>query len=163
MNGLLDIYTVAFFGHRFIDNPFLVENFLDEYLRKILTEHEYVDFLVGRNGDFDQLCSSAVLRTKKNYRDDNSSLILVLPYDTAHYRDNQDGYEDYYDDIEICFESARAHPKGAIQKRNRYMVDRADLIICYVDNESGGAYQTIQYAEKQNKEIINIAKKDDYE
>lgn len=163
MNGLMEIYTVAFFGHRYIDNPFLVDEFLDEYLRKLLSEHEYVDFLVGRNGDFDQLCSSAVLRTKKNYRDDNSSLILILPYGTADYRDNQDGYEDYYDEVEVCWESSNSHPKSAIQKRNRHMVDRADLIICYVENESGGAYQTICYAEKQNKEIINIAKKDEYE
>lgn len=103
-------------------------------------------------------CSIA---SKKRYRDDNSSLILVLPYDTAHYRDNQDGYENYYDDIEVCFDTSKTHPKGAIQKRNRYMVDRADLIICYIDHESGGAYQTIQYAKKQGKEIINIVKKDD--
>lgn len=161
MNGLLKIYTIAFFGYRFIDNPFLVDDFLDDYLQKLLNEREYLDFLVGRNGDFDQLCSSAVLRAKKRYRDDNSSLILVLPYDTAHYRDNQDGYEDYYDDIEVCFDASRTHPKGAIQKRNRYMVDRADLIMCYIDHESGGAYQTIQYAKKQGKEIINIIKKDD--
>lgn len=163
MNGILDIYTVAFFGHRYIDNPFLVDDFLDENLRELLSKHEYVDFLIGRNGDFDQLCSSAVLRTKKNYRDDNSSLILVLPYNTAHYRDNQAGYEDYYDEIEVCFESAKLHPKSAIQKRNRYMVDRADLIICYIENNSGGAYQTIRYAEKRNKKIINIAKRNEYE
>ena len=37
------------------------------------------------------------------------------------------------------------------------MVDRADLIVCCIDREYGGAYQTIQYAQKQNKKIINLA------
>ena len=36
------------------------------------------------------------------------------------------------------------------------MVDRADLLICYVEKESGGAYQTMQYALKTGKKVINI-------
>jgi len=75
----------------------------------------------------------------------------------AEYSNNVDSFEEYYDSIEICEESARAHPKGAIQIRNRNMVDRSDLVVCYIDHESGGAYKTIQYAEKQEKKIINVA------
>ena len=52
--NMLDIYTVAFFGHRYIDNLFKVEELLEEQIRKLINEKEYVDFLVGRNGDFDQ-------------------------------------------------------------------------------------------------------------
>ena len=59
---MLDIYTVAFFGHRYIDNPFRIEDRLEEEIRRLLSEHEYVDFLVGRDGEFDQVASSAVLR-----------------------------------------------------------------------------------------------------
>lgn len=44
-----------------------------------------------------------------------------------------------------------------IQIRNRYMVDKASLLICFVDHESGGAYQTLKYAKKQRKSIINLA------
>ena len=51
---MLEIYTVAFFGHRYIDDILKVEEQLEDYIRKLLQEHEYVDFLVGRNGDFDQ-------------------------------------------------------------------------------------------------------------
>ena len=67
------------------------------------------------------------------------------------------GVDEYYDEIEICQVSAKAHFKGATQIRNREMVDRADLIVCCIDHEYGGAYQTIQYAQKQNKKIINLA------
>lgn len=154
---MLDIYTVAFFGHRYIDDMFKVEELLEEQIRKLINEKEYVDFLVGRNGDFDQCVSSTVLRVRKNVRDDNSALVLVLPYPTAEYLNNEVYFHDYYTDVDIAHAASKAHPKAAIQTRNREMVDRADLVICFVEKNFGGAYKTIEYAKKQNKTIINIA------
>ncbi len=154
---MLDIFTVAFFGHRYIDNPFKVEELLEEQIRKLINEKEYVDFLVGRNGEFDQCVSSTVLRVRKNVRDDNSALVLVLPYATAEYLNNEEYYHDYYTDVEISYAASKAHPKAAIQIRNREMVDRADLVICYIERKEGGAWQTVKYAMEQNKKIINLA------
>ena len=154
---MLEIFTVAFFGHRYIDNPLKVEELLEEQIRKLINEKEYVDFVVGRNGEFDQCVSSTVLRVRKNVRDDNSALVLVLPYVTAEYLNNEEYFHDYYTDIEISYSASMAHPKSAIQIRNREMVDRADLIICYVEEKRGGAWQTIQYATTQEKIIINLA------
>ena len=156
----MEIFNVAFFGHRYIDNPFRIEERLEEEIRSLLREKEYVDFLVGRNGDFDQYASSTVLRIRKSWGDHNSSLVLVLPYATAEYLNNQEYYEDYYSDIEISYEASKSHPKSAIQIRNREMVDRADLIICCIEHKSGGAYRTIQYALEQDKKIINLAQND---
>ncbi len=79
-----------------------------------------------------------------------------MPYQTAKYRDNAEFFENYYDEIELCEASACAHFKSAIQKRNHYMVDRADLLICYVEKQKGGAYRTMQYAIKSGKKVINI-------
>ena len=50
------------------------------------------------------------------------------------------------------------HPKSAFQTRNRQMVDRSHLVVVYIDHESGGAWQTYQYAVKNEKNIVNIAK-----
>lgn len=156
MGKVLDIYTVAFFGHRYIDNPLKVEALLEEQIRKLINEKEYVDFLVGRNGEFDQCASSTVLRVRKNVRDDNSALVLVLPYATSEYLNNEESFNEYTD-VEISYAASVVHPKSAIQVRNREMVDRADLIICYVKENEGGAYSTIKYAKKQRKIIINLA------
>lgn len=153
---MLDIFTVAFFGHRYIDNLLKVEELLEEQIRKLINEKEYVDFLVGRNGEFDQCVSSTVLRVRKNVRDDNSALVLMLPYPTAEYLNNEEYFHDYYTDVEISYAASIAHPKSAIQIRNREMVDRADLIICYIEHEKGGAWQTVEYALKQQKQVINI-------
>ena len=158
---MLDIYTVAFFGHRYIDNLFKVEELLEEQIRKLLNEKEYVDFLVGRNGDFDQCASSTVLRVRKNVRDDNSSLILVLPYPTAEYLNNEEYFHNYYSDVDISYAASKAHPKSAIQIRNREMVDKADLIICYIEENTGGAWQTVKYAIEQGKTVINLSKSDE--
>lgn len=153
---MLEIFTVAFFGHRYIDNPLKVEESLEEQIRKLINEKEYVDFVVGRNGEFDQCASSSVLRVRKNYRDDNSSLVLMLPYPTAEYVNNQNYFEDYYSDIEISYAASKAHSKSAIQIRNREMVDRADLVICYIEHKEGGAYKTVQYALMMGKTVINL-------
>ena len=153
----MDIYTVCFFGHRNIDNPLKVEELLEERIRKLISEKEYVEFIVGRNGDFDRCVSSTVLRVRKNVRDDNSALVLVLPHATAEYLNNKENFYDYYTDVEISYKAAKAHPKAAIQIRNREMADRADLIRCYVEKNGGGAWQTIQYAIKNGKTVINLA------
>ena len=151
------IYSVAFFGHRYVDNIIKVEDLLEERIRKLIDENEYVDFLVGRNGDFDQCVSSSVLRVRKNHRGDNSALVLVLPYPTAEYLHNENSFRDYYTDVEISHAASVAQPKSAIQIRNREMVDRADLVICYIQYEKGGAWQTVEYAIEQGKAVINIA------
>ena len=160
MGYVLDIYTVAFFGHRYIDDPLKAGELLEEQIRKLISEKEYVDFLVGRNGEFDQCASSTVLRVRKNVRDDNSALVLVLPYATSEYLNNKESFNEYYTDVEISYAASKAHPKAAIQIRNREMVDRADFIICYIEEKHGGAYRTIQYAKKQRKSIINLAEND---
>ena len=159
---MLDIFTVAFFGHRYIDNPLKVEELLEEQIRKLINEKEYVDFVVGRNGEFDQCVSSTVLRVRKNVRDDNSALVLVLPYVTAEYLNNEEYFHDYYTDIEISYSASMAHPKSAIQIRNREMVDRASLIICYIEENTGGAWQSVKYAIEQGKTVINLAEKRTY-
>ena len=154
---MLDIFTVVFFGHRYIDNPFKVEELLEEQIGKLINEKEYVDFLVGRNGEFDQCVSSAVLRVRKNIRDDNSALVLVLPYVTAEYLNNEEYFREYYTDVEISYSASMAHPKSAIQIRIRELVDRADLFICYIENKEGGAWETVEYAQKQGKAVINLS------
>lgn len=155
----MQIYTVSFFGHRHINEPFRIMRELEECVRELLKEKEYVEFLVGRNGEFDQLATSAVHHMKKKYRNDNSELTLVLPYLTAEYWNNKDSFEAYYNRIEVYGEASNIHPKAVIQKRNRAMVDRADLIVCCIDTNSGGAYETVQYAIRKGKKVVNIEKK----
>ena len=65
-------------------------------------------------------------------------------------------FEKYYDRVDFPIS---AHPKLAITKRNEWMAEQADLILCYIERESGEAYKAVKFAEKLGKEIINLAGK----
>ena len=153
-------YTVSFFGHRFIEDSLRIEQYVETLIRKLLKEKEYVEFLVGRDGEFDRIVSSTIRRCKREYRSDNSAHIWVLPYLTAEFRDNEESFRDYYDEIEVCEATTGSHYKNAHQTRNRAMVDRSDLVVFCIQHESGGAWQTMKYTKKQGIPYINIAKED---
>lgn len=153
---MVTAFTVSFFGHRIIEDPLRIGQSLESLIGKFITEHEYVEFLVGREGDFDQLVSSTIRRCKRSIRDDNSAHVWVLPYPTAEFRDNEESFGEYYDEIEICEVAADGHFKGAHQTRNRKMVDRSHLVVFCIQHESGGAWQTMKYAQKQGSPYINI-------
>ena len=153
---MFSVYTVCFFGHRQLDDFSLVEQKVEMLIVRLLNEHEYVEFLVGREGEFDQLVTSAILRCRKRLDTANCSVTWVMPYLKADYVKNSDSYDNYYDSVEVCEQSVNAHPKSTIQIRNRAMVDCSDLCVFYVTHKSGGAYQTLRYAEKANANIINL-------
>ena len=121
--------TIAFFGHRDVYDWEICEKNLENILYTIISENEYVTFLVGRNGGFDLLVTSLLHRIKKELVYDNTFLELILPYMTAEYRNNAKNFGEFYDSVEICAQSEKSHFKNAITTRNKYMAERADLVI----------------------------------
>ena len=67
---MLDTFTVAFFGHREIEYFQETEQALEKLIESLMREHEYVEFLIGRNGEFDQLTASTVrsVRNRLGFR-----------------------------------------------------------------------------------------------
>ena len=149
----MEIYRITFAGHRQILWQNLPEEKIESIIRENILIREYVELYVGRNGDFDISVASAVKRAQKALGTHNSRLILVQPYPM---KDDQ-YYEKFYDDILYPVEKG-AHPKAAISKRNRWMIDNADLLVAYAESgRAGGASNTIRYAKKKGIEIINLA------
>lgn len=110
---------------------------------------EYVEFYVGRNGDFDTMVASTVKRCQKRYGKENGSLILVIPYAVA----NMDCLEQFYDGIWYPEELYNVHHKAAITKRNEWFVEHSDLLV----RDNGGAAVCLKKAGKKGIEIKNIA------
>ena len=156
---MTDIYRVAFFGHRRIYNIREIEEKLVPILNELILTKEYVEFYIGRNGDFDEFVASVIKRVQKQLDRDNNVIILTLPYTVKDI----EYYEDYYDEIVIPEAIGKAHPKAAITLRNRWMVDTADLVIAYIEREEGGAYSAVKYAKKLNKKVVNIGSAEDIE
>lgn len=122
---MFSVFTVCFFGHRQIDDFRMVEQRIERLIDKLLNEHEYVEFLVGRDGEFDQLVTSAILRCRKRLDSANCSVTWVMPYLKSDYIKNR---------------------------------KRSNLCVFCVTHRSGGAYQTLRYAEKADSNIINLRK-----
>ena len=67
-------------------------------------------------------------------------------------------FETEYDDVMIPIELAGVHPKAAIRERNRWMVDRSDMLLACVYRDFGGAYDTMQYALRKEIGVFNLAR-----
>lgn len=150
------IRTVAFFGHRQVEDYFGIRKQVENVVRSILQDRIYTEFLVGRNGEFDELSASVVREVRKEIGEEYCSLVLVLPYASNRNKDYWSQLKFLYDEIEVCQEASQAHYKTAFRIRNRNMIDRADKIIFYVKRKNGGAYEALKYAEKAGKEIVRL-------
>lgn len=140
-----DIYRVSFIGHREVEHFREVEEQLERIIVELIKTKEYVEFYVGRNGEFDLMVASVIKRSQRDYGYANSSLILVIPYPIANLED----MEKYYDEVMYPVELYKVHYKAAITKRNEWMVGHSDLLIAYVIREEGGAYTCFRMAEEK--------------
>ncbi len=145
-------YHVTFAGHRRVENFLEAEEKLERILLNLLKDKEYVEFYVSNDGGFDIMATSVIRRARKLYGEDNSTVNLVLAYKKA----DLELLEKQFDFVIIPEELYGVHYKRAITEKNRWLVDHSDLLICHVNKDSGGAYNTLKYATKKGIEIMNI-------
>ena len=91
----MKIYRVSFIGHREIDGFSFIEEQVESIVKNLIETKEYVEFYVGRNGEFDIIVASVIKRAQRDYGNANNSLILVIPYPIANMKD----MEKYYDEV----------------------------------------------------------------
>ena len=148
----MDFFTVSLFGHREIADLRGLERMLLPLIKELIQTKTYVTFMISRNGEFDEYSASVIKAAQKALGKENNDITLVLPYKVAAL----EYYEDYYDSIIIPDSVFGAHPKRAITLKNRWMVEQSDFVIVYVERKCGGAYEAMKYAERLNKNVINL-------
>ena len=84
----------------------------------------------------------------------NTKLVFITPY--LSHESNLKNKTTQYDAI-IYPEIESVPSRYAICHRNRWMVEKADVVISFITHQSGGAYQTYRHAVSKNKTIFNIA------
>ena len=151
----MEVFTVSLFGHREVFDLRELHKRLYSVIAELIKEKEYVHFLIGRNGEFDEYAASVIRLARRELGNECCEISLVLPYVVSGVSD----YERYYDGIVIPECAQGAHAKAAIGIKNRWMVERSDLVIAYVERSDGGAYRAARYAETLNKTVINLASK----
>lgn len=151
---MAEVYTVSFFGNKELKRYAIVRD-VEALVRRLVWEKEYVEFLVGRGGQFEALVSAVIRKVKREYRDDNSRHIAILTDGMFLGEKTPAFIERFYDCAEVCEEAEKARFNKK-QICSRYMVDRSDLTVFYIEKEYGDAYITRKYAIKQKKEIVEI-------
>lgn len=144
--------TVCFCGHSKLYNGYdgIKAKCFDAVQSLILKGAD--SFLIGDYGDFDGLAASVCLALRKEHP---IEVCLVIPY----YRPHIDVYTKHrYDKFDCIITPSleSTPPRYRIVKANQYMVEQSDIVIAYV-RFSGGAANTLQYAQRKGKIILNLA------
>jgi len=141
----------SFFGHS--NCPDSIRQNLKEEIVKIIGGPETVYFYVGHQGHFDGMVRSIMKELIKEGYDINYSVVLAYMPGKKYEFDASNEYADtmYPEGLESV------HPKFAITWRNNWMVEQADVILCYVKYHTGGAYQFVEKARRKGKKIINLS------
>ena len=147
-----ETYRVVLFGHRDFNGHRILDEKLYPLLKDLIRTKPFVEIYIGRKGEFDLYAATVVKRVQNAMGKDNNEFICVLPYPEK----DMEYYEKYYDNVMIPECIGKTHPKGAITKCNRWMVEQCDLFVCYIEREEGGAYTAMKYAQKLDKKIVNL-------
>lgn len=156
---MIFLAVCTFAGHREVFSS-SIEADIDCALEEIIQTDDDFIFYSGGMGEFDKKCESAVRRIKRTHPERSIRLVLVLPYLTHEINRDKEYFESCYDDIVVPTELMGVHYKAAIKKRNRWMVDRADKILAYIYRDFGGAFDTVKYAYRMGKPVLNPAEKE---
>ena len=141
--------TATFFGHSDFYSSDAIRKALEDAIEDLIIAKDVDTFLVGGMGHFDGIAANTVYSMKKRHPEYHIELDLVIPYRTAALQRNKTFYEADYDKIIFPDAVWEVHPKGAIIKRNRWMVQQSQFLVCYVDHSWGGAWQALEYAKGQ--------------
>lgn len=119
-------------------------------------EKGYLTFISGMALGFDIICAEIVLRLKERYP--NIKLIGAIPckmQDKLWKEKDRQRYRNFLaqlDEIRCVYDKYIG--AGCMMERNRFMINSSSLVIALFNGSSVGTKKTLDYAKKQNIEII---------
>ena len=134
----------TFFGHREcygLDSPVLHQAIEELIVKGVDT------FYVGHQGQFNSMVYSCLKQLSK--RHPHIRVCVVLAYLPTEKNEYDDMTVTMYPEIE-------GHPKFAIERRNRWMIEVSEYCLCYINHTWGGAYKFAKLAKQRGKTVINI-------
>ena len=142
---------VAFFGQAEYSEQFNYHDRVIELLERIVGDQS-CDFYLGGIDHFDHLMRRYCAEYQKTHP--RTALFLIVPNCGQVYRPVSSVTELYdailYPNIEALF------PMDAISRRDRWMVDRADVIITSIGEDRVSEDKTYQYAVGKSRTIYHF-------
>ena len=137
----------TFFGHKDcygLSDDVLLHSIEDLIQKSVDT------FYVGHQGSFDSMVLNCLKQLKEKHPHISYSVVLAyMPTHTQEY-DPYQGCSIFPEGLEIV------HPKFAIEKRNKWLIDQADFCICCINHTWGGAYKFAKQAKRRGLTTINL-------
>ena len=138
----------TFLGHK--DTPKEIEPTLRSTLIELIENKNVNVFYVGNNGSFDTMVRRQLEDLSQTYPITYSVVLAYLPTEKNKY-DNLTNT--------IYPEGLETVPKRfAISRRNKWMIQQADVVVTYVTHNFGGAAQFKALAERQSKYVVELSK-----
>jgi len=164
---MLNIKTLAFTGLRPHKLPFGTNEGHPACLSLKLSIHERLIGLIenenvrhmisGMAMGIDMICAEIVLELKNIYPD--VTLEAAIPCRGQDLLWPQKYRVRYAQILERCdgiYVVSEEYTDDCMERRNKYMVDKCDLLLAVWNGKPGGTGNTIGYAKKKNKPIIVI-------
>ncbi len=141
----------AFTGHRSLEADFK-RAYLQKKIENLIKDGVSV-FLSGVALGFDIIAAKTLLSLKKKYP--FIKLVACIPCLNQEKYFSDEQKSEYYAVLEKADEKivfSDHYYNGCMQKRNRYMADRADVLVAYLKKNEGGTAYTVRYFEKNYPE-----------
>ncbi len=152
----IKLKTCSFTGHRELPENFDIKK-LKNAVEELIKKGVEVFYNGGAKG-FDLLSAETVLSLKEKYP--FIKLILCIPclYQEKNYiEEDKKRYLTIYNEAdEKIMVSNDRYFKGCMQKRDMFLADKGDILIAFLQKETGGTAYTVKYFKKKYpyKEIL---------
>lgn len=139
----------TFFGHK--DANLEIENELRSIIIDLIENHNVKVFYVGHQGNFDYLVRQNLEELCKIYTYIQYWIVLAYMPNQNHFLEQKYLSKTIYPDgLE------KVPPKFAINRRNRWMIGKANYVVTHVKHNLSNASKFKEIAEREGKIVINI-------
>lgn len=149
------IKSCALTGHRDLPDDFDVEK-LRKKLKDLIEKGVFI-FYNGLAMGFDLLSAEILLSLKKEYK--NVKIVACIPclrQEKYYKEEDKKRYYQVLKDVDEKIILSEEYYKGCMLQRDKYMADKADVLLAYLKKETGGTAYTVKYFQKKYpfKEIL---------
>ena len=144
--------SVAVTGHRILGKNFNKQRLKEEL--NLLVNKGYKYFYIGMALGFDKECFFALEELKKENEIYLIACVPCLGQSDKYTKTQKLEYINMLNNADEVKFTQLDYDELCMKKRNKYMVDNADLVFCYLTKSSGGTYYTVNYAFENNKKIV---------
>ena len=114
-------------------------------------------FICGMANGCDMHFAEAVLLLKKVKKDITLEAAIPFSGQADHWREPEKSrWQRIYNGSDYITVVSKSYTKDCMNKRNRYMVDNCDVLLAAYNGTKGGTQNTILYAIRSKKEVIQI-------